>query len=201
MIINLTEENLLGASERANIRDLLSQGDIPIKLNTIVAGKISGSYRRNFVNWDGSELTDGTITGMLSSNLWHRHINLLLKYCNTSNDIGIDESTLTDISLCRLIEASDFDGRNPYDVSFIVNGIDVGVETLHFFALLVAVRLPRIGRLASLIAIAMACLGFFTTFLLEVKSPRLYSPMTLPTFFSIASETFIMILHLLRCHQ
>jgi hypothetical protein len=124
MIIDLTEEKLLGASEGANIRDLLSQGDIPIKLNTIVAGKISGSYRRNFVNWDGSELTDGTITGLLSSNLWNRSGCLLLKYCSPSNGISIDESALTDVSLGRLIEASDFNGRDPYDVSFIVNGIE-----------------------------------------------------------------------------
>ena len=105
MIIDLTEEKLLGASERANIRNLLSQGDIPIKLNTIVAGKISGSYRRNFVNWDGSELTDGTITGLLSSNLWNRSGCLLLKYCSPSNGISIDESALTDVSLGRLIES------------------------------------------------------------------------------------------------
>lgn len=124
MIIDLYSENILPYDELQQIRSLLSGGDTPIKVSTIVAGKISGAYHRNFVNWDGSEITDGTITGMISSTTWQRNGFLLLKYCSLSNGINIDESYLNDISLSRLIEASDFGGRDPYSVSFIVNGID-----------------------------------------------------------------------------
>ncbi len=48
-----------------------------------------------------------------------------------------------------------------------------------------AVRAPRIGILASDIAMAMACLGFFTTLppLPECSLPALYSDITEPTFF------------------
>jgi len=48
-----------------------------------------------------------------------------------------------------------------------------------------AVREPRMGILASDMAIAMACLGLFTTLppLPECRVPDLNSPITLPTFF------------------
>lgn len=136
MIIDFNENGFLSWEDNANLfhkLDKLGEEGALIKVDVFVATYVNnqiGTYASQFVNLDDSDITDGVMSARLrKSNKYEGVAYLCMKYKDRYGDFNSIEFNLNPTYLRNVIEASDYNGEYPSDVSVIVNGIDVPTPT------------------------------------------------------------------------
>jgi len=136
MIINFNDDSLLSWEDSINLSeelDKLDENGIIIKVDVFVATYINsqiGTHTSHFVNWDCSDVTDGVMDVYLRrSNNYKGAASMSMRCLDKWGDFEAIEFNLNPVSLRRIIEASNYNGKDPSDVSVIIDGIDGPIPT------------------------------------------------------------------------
>ena len=136
MIINFNDDSLLSWEDSINLSeelDKLGENGIIIKVDVFVATYVNnqiGTHTSHFVNWDCSDVTDGVMDVYLRrSNNYKGAASMSMRYRDRWGDFEAIEFNLNPVSLRRIIEASNYNGKDPSDVSVIIDGIDGPIPT------------------------------------------------------------------------
>lgn len=136
MIIDFNENSTLDSEDSVNLfqkLEELGEKGIIINIDVFVATRVNNFIvidTSKFVNWDESDVTDGVMSVKL---LASRHnsgvVYMYVKYKNKYGDFDSSEFNITPFSLRKIIDASNYKGKDPSDVSVIIDGIDGPIPT------------------------------------------------------------------------
>jgi hypothetical protein len=149
MIINFNEDSFLSWGDSINLFEELEkfdkEGGTLINVDAFVATYFNvGSSTSQFVNFDDSDVTDGVISAKLRKSEKYAGVAYLcMRYKDRYGDFNLIEFNLTPISLRRIIEASNYNGEYPSDVSVVIDGIDGPIPTKNLLICANGKALPK----------------------------------------------------------
>lgn len=136
MIINFNEDSSLSWGDSINLFEQLEkfneEGGTLINVDAFVATYVNGfgNSTGRLVNFDDSDVTDGVISAKLRKSKNYAGVAYMdMKYKDRYGDFNLIEFNLNPTSLRRIIEASNYNGEYPSDVSVIIDGIDGPIPT------------------------------------------------------------------------
>ena len=136
MIIDFNENSTLDSEDSVNLfqkLEELGEEGIIINIDVFVATRVNNfivTDTSKFVNWDESDVTDGVMSvKLLASRHYGGVAYMYVKYKNKYGDFDSSEFNITPFCLRRIIDASNYNGKDPSDVSVIIDDIDGPIPT------------------------------------------------------------------------
>ena len=150
MIIDFNENSTLDSEDSVNLfqkLEELGEKGIIINIDVFVATRVNNfivTDTSKFVNWDESDVTDGVMSvKLLASRHYGGVAYMYVKYKNKYGDFDSSEFNITPFSLRRIIDASNYNGKDPSDVSVIIDDIDGPIPTKNLLICTNGKTLPK----------------------------------------------------------
>ena len=150
MIIDFNENSTLDSEDSVNLfqkLEELGEEGIIINIDVFVATRVNNfivTDTSKFVNWDESDVTDGVMSvKLIGSSHYIGVAYMYVKYKNKYGDFDSNEFNITYFGLRRIIDASNYNGKDPSDVSVIIDDIDGLIPTKNLLICTNGKTLPK----------------------------------------------------------